>query len=134
MDPARALNDLTEISSQIQSAVVVDRDGGVVASTFDDDARASGVARAALELLEAAERVPVDSDRLWLAQLEASTPEGSIFLVRDAERVIAATTAPEPTVGLVFYDLKSCLRAIASEEETPAPQPRQVRTEADGPA
>jgi hypothetical protein len=27
--------------------------------------------------------------------------------------MIAATTSPEPTVGLVFYDLKSCLRSLA---------------------
>ena len=26
--------------------------------------------------------------------------------------MIAATTRPDPTVGLVFYDLKHCLRAI----------------------
>ena len=37
---------------------------------------------------------------------------GSVFVVRDGERLIAATTRPEPTVGLVFYDLKSCLRSI----------------------
>ena len=35
---------------------------------------------------------------------------GSVFVVRDGERMIAATTRPEPTVGLVFYDLKHCLR------------------------
>ena len=27
-------------------------------------------------------------------------------------RIIAATTRPDPTVGLVFYDLKHCLRSI----------------------
>ena len=45
-------------------------------------------------------------------QLEAATPVGSVFVVRDGERLIAATTTPEPTVGLVFYDLKTCLRSI----------------------
>jgi hypothetical protein len=37
---------------------------------------------------------------------------GSVFVVRDGDRLIAATTTPEPTVGLVFYDLKTCLRSI----------------------
>jgi hypothetical protein len=37
-------------------------------------------------------------------------------VVRDGDRLIAATTQPEPTVGLVFYDLKSCLRDL----DTPA--------------
>ena len=50
--------------------------------------------------------------RPGIQQLEAATVSGSVFVVRDAERTIAATTTPEPTVGLVFYDLKTCLRSI----------------------
>ena len=38
--------------------------------------------------------------------------EGSVFAVRREGRLIAATTRPDPTVGLVFYDLKHCLRSI----------------------
>ena len=47
----------------------------------------------------------------------AATLDGSVFVVRDHGRVLAATTPPEPTVGLVFYDLKSCLRSIAGGGE-----------------
>ena len=53
-----------------------------------------------------------------MSQLEASTVAGSVFVVRDGDRLIAATTSPEPTVGLVFYDLKTCLRSI--EEPKPS--------------
>jgi hypothetical protein len=42
-------------------------------------------------------------------------------VVRDGDRLIAATTTPEPTVGLVFYDLKTCLRGLG-EEEKPKPK------------
>jgi hypothetical protein len=53
-----------------------------------------------------------------VTQLEAATREGSVFVVRDGGgRVVAATTGPSPTVGLVFYDLKTCLRALATREE-----------------
>jgi hypothetical protein len=45
-----------------------------------------------------------------------------VFVVRDGERTIAATTTPEPTVGLVFYDLKTCLRSI---DDPPAPAPQR---------
>jgi hypothetical protein len=48
---------------------------------------------------------------------------------RDGERRIAATTAPDPTVGLVFYDLKSCLRSL-DEEEKPK-RPRRKKTDGD---
>ena len=40
--------------------------------------------------------------------------------------MIAATTTPEPTVGLVFYDLKTCLRSIE------APKPKRRRRAAAG--
>ena len=48
--------------------------------------------------------------------------DGSVFVVRDGKRLIVATTAPEPTVGLVFYDLKSTLREL---ETKPKPAPRK---------
>jgi hypothetical protein len=41
--------------------------------------------------------------------------------VRHDDQAIAATTGSQPTVGLVFYDLKSCLRKLAEE---PAKKPR----------
>jgi predicted regulator of Ras-like GTPase activity (Roadblock/LC7/MglB family) len=126
MDAAQALADLTEISSQIDAAVLADADGAVLASTFPDEARARQLASAAQALLAAAEGVRAEGQPL--AQLEASIAEGSVFVVRDAGRVIVATTTPQPTVGLVFYDLKSCLRAAAAEGDDdgkPRPQPRQ---------
>jgi hypothetical protein len=62
-----------------------------------------------------------------LTQLDAATLDGSVFVVRDGGQRIAATTAPEPTVGLVFYDLKSCLRNVAEEPAKPKPKPRRPR-------
>jgi predicted regulator of Ras-like GTPase activity (Roadblock/LC7/MglB family) len=109
MDAKQALADLTEISSQIRSAVLLGDDGAIAASTLDDE-RAQRMAKAAQALLEAAERTRPGLGPGTLTQLEASTLEGSVFVVRGHGRVIAATTSPEPTVGLVFYDLKSCLR------------------------
>ena len=110
MDAARALADLTEISSQIEAAVVVGPRGGVQASNLDDAERAKRFAEAARRLLDEA----VEDGRAP-TQLEAATPSGSVFVVREGSRLIAATTRPEPTVGLVFYDLRSCLRAIDSK-------------------
>ena len=124
MDAAQALADLTEISSQIEAAVLFDASGAVAGSTLGDDGRAQQLASRANELLAAAETVrPGAGD--GPVQLEAATAEGSVFVVREGERRIAATTAPEPTVGLVFYDLKSCLRS--AEEEPPKPKRRTTK-------
>ncbi|HVS86239.1 MAG TPA: hypothetical protein VHD91_11455 [Gaiellaceae bacterium] len=109
MDAAQALADLTEISSQIEAAVLFSADGSVAGSTLADDARAQSLAGAALEILEAAGGESV-------AQVEASTREGAVFVVRDGERGIVAVTSVDPTVGLVFYDLKSCLRNAGDEK------------------
>ena len=35
-----------------------------------------------------------------------------MFAVRSGGRLIAATTRPDPTVGLVLYDLKRCLESL----------------------
>ena len=121
MDTAQALSDLTEISSQIEAAVVLDANGSTLASTLDES-RSAELSSAAGELLAAVGRVSGDGGK-ELAQLEVATTDGSVFVVRDGQRTIAATTGPEPTVGLVFYDLKSCLRSVAAEEK-----PRPKRT------
>src|SRR5579883_2051324 len=112
MDAARALADLTEISSQIEAAAVFDADGVLEAATLADEAAALSLVAAARELLAAADDVRPGGAGTALMQLEAATREGSVFVVRDGRRRIVAATAPAPTVGLVFYDLKSCLRSI----------------------
>jgi len=63
-----------------------------------------------------------------VTQLEASTADGSVFVVRGDERRIAATTGPAPTVGLVFYDLKTCLRMLEREEEAKAAKATKTAT------
>src|SRR4029079_9431083 len=50
-----------------------------------------------------------------------STAHGSVFVVRDPRHVLLATTAPDPTVGLVFYDLKSALHALDGQPGRPEP-------------
>jgi predicted regulator of Ras-like GTPase activity (Roadblock/LC7/MglB family) len=116
MDAQQALSDLTEISSQIRAAVVFDDKGKVAGSTLDDAARADELARNAAELLAVADGVK-SGDGTELTQLEAATEEGSVFIVREGPTRIAATTGVDPTVGLVFYDLKSALRNLETKEE-----------------
>ena len=117
VDPAQALADLTEISSQIEAAVLADANGAVLASTLAEPERAERMARAALDFIQAAEKTERESKER-LVQVEAATPGGSLFVVRDDVRVAAAVTAGDPTSGLVFYDLKTCLRLVGEEKRT----------------
>jgi predicted regulator of Ras-like GTPase activity (Roadblock/LC7/MglB family) len=127
---AQALADLTEISTQVEAAVVFDREGTVLGSTVDDE-RAGRLAGVALELVRAAEEArPAAAEEL--VQLDVALADGSVFVAADGDRLIAATTAPDPTVGLVFYDLKSCLRGLAEEPEAkPKPRRRTTRKKDD---
>ena len=122
MDAAAALADLTEISSQVEAAAVFGSDGSTLASTFADETGSERLVGAARELLAAAAELPIGTGR-ELTQLEVSLHDGSVFVVRDGELAIAATTSARPTAGLVLYDLRTCLRAL----EPPKPAARKRR-------
>jgi len=128
VDTSSALADLSEISSQIEAAVVFDSDGGVLGSTVADEARSQRLARGALDLIAAAGT----SSGSNLTQIEASLREGSVFVVAGEKRGIAAATTPEPTSGLVFYDLRTCLRSLEdAAEAAPAKRSRRKKKAAD---
>jgi predicted regulator of Ras-like GTPase activity (Roadblock/LC7/MglB family) len=111
VDAAKALADLVEISSQIESAVLADGDGTIRASTFQEEARAEAIAKEARELLTAAAGPAGEP-----SQVQVAFQEGCVFVVSDGERLVAAVTGRDPTAGLVFYDLKTCLRLSAEAE------------------
>ena len=128
MDAAQALADLTEISAQIEAAVLADHDGSVVASTLVDDAAAKSFAEAAVELLAEAEGVRTEPGSEPLVQVEGAGLDGSVFVAKDDRHFVAAVTKPRPTVGLVFYDLKTCLRMLEREEEALAEKATKTAT------
>jgi predicted regulator of Ras-like GTPase activity (Roadblock/LC7/MglB family) len=125
----QALADLTEISSQVEAAALFDAKGGIEAATLPD---ADNFVRAVQDLMAAA----AEARSGTVTQLEAATSDGSVFVVRDGEAYIAATTRPEPTVALVFYDLKTALRAsrASGEAKKSTRRRRPKKTEEDGDA
>ncbi len=108
VDAIQALADLTEISPQIRRVVVTGPNAAVVGSNQADEVAARRLAEQGLRLADEADAVRGGR----VAQLEAATLAGSVFVVREGERAIVATTRADPTVGLVFYDLKTALRSI----------------------
>jgi predicted regulator of Ras-like GTPase activity (Roadblock/LC7/MglB family) len=116
VDAAAAIAELRELSTQIESVVVAPRDGAPIASSVpgEDALRMVESARA---LADGADQVRRDLGRDALAQLQAATPDGSVFVVVDEQRMAVATTGADPTVGLVFYDLKTLLRQLAREDD-----------------
>jgi predicted regulator of Ras-like GTPase activity (Roadblock/LC7/MglB family) len=119
MDIAEALAELKDLSTQVEVAVLASADGEVLGATLDGQP-AVKLARLAADLLGQAEQVRRDLGREPIAQMQAATADGSVFIVADGDRLVVATTGSDPTVGLVFYDLKTLLRQLATGE---APRP-----------
>jgi hypothetical protein len=109
MDAAQALSELTELSSQIDRAVVLRADGSVLGST-PGASDPSQIATAALQLLAMA--FELRSSPQEVVRVEVELAEGGLFVLREGGWTIAATTGPNPTAGLVAYDLRTCLRSI----------------------
>jgi predicted regulator of Ras-like GTPase activity (Roadblock/LC7/MglB family) len=131
MDAAQALSELTALSAQITAAIVLEK-GAPAASTLDEE-RSRALAQTVKELVEVAGKA-AGRDGGRLAQLEVAMPAGSVFVVRDGKRTIAATTRPEPAAGLVFYDLKTSLRGIGDAPKPkpkPSPKPRARKKATD---
>jgi predicted regulator of Ras-like GTPase activity (Roadblock/LC7/MglB family) len=112
MDPAEAIADLKQVSPQIHDVAVASRDGRLEACSATG-ARGAELARVGAELHADAIAASAAAGHSELSQLEIATPAGSVFVVASGERIIVATTEADPTVGLVFYDLKTCLRAVS---------------------
>jgi predicted regulator of Ras-like GTPase activity (Roadblock/LC7/MglB family) len=114
MDAAQALAELAELSSQVEHAVVLRPDGSVLAATPEDDAAAPTLARAALDVLATA--FELRSSPQEVTRVEVELEEGALFVLREGGRTIAAVTGPQPTAGLVAYDLRTCLERIEPDK------------------
>jgi hypothetical protein len=93
MDATAALSELLALSTQVVE-VVIDGPGGAIEVVH---AAAATLRPSGPEV----ERVQVDLER------------GSLVAVRGGGRTIVATTVPEPTAGLVAFDLRTMLRRVA---------------------
>jgi predicted regulator of Ras-like GTPase activity (Roadblock/LC7/MglB family) len=124
VDAAQALAELAELSSQVRTAVVLDETGTVLASTPADGEGVERLAASARDLLASATELHAGSEP---TRAEVELTEGAVFVLREAGRTIAATTGPEPTSGLVVYDLRTCLQRM----DVPKPR-RRARKPKEG--
>jgi predicted regulator of Ras-like GTPase activity (Roadblock/LC7/MglB family) len=116
MDAAQALGELRQLSSQITAAVVLGEDGSVLAGDEELAATTGELAAAAAEL---------GGPGADATRVEVELGEGAVFLVREGSYTVAATTGPDPTSGLVVYDLRTCARAIS--EDAPKKRARKPK-------
>ena len=130
MDAAQALAELMELSSQITAAVALDGEGSVLAVSSENPAVAASLTASTLELVAAAGDLRSDGGEV--TRVEVELDEGAFFVVREGGRIVAATTGPKPTSGLVVYDLRTCAQAIeraAPKRKRSARKPKEEAAE-----
>lgn len=109
-----ALAELLDVSPQVDAAVILEREGGrlIASAPSTADRMADRLGEISARLLDAAERSRNQLGREPVSQVEVATPDGHVFVVADGSWLVAAVTDADPTVGLVFYDLKTALRGL----------------------
>jgi len=115
-DAGRALEDLVEISPQIEAAALVAGDGTLLGLVGVPAAEADALARAVRELLEGAASFRSDGSRV--TQIHAALSDGEVFAVAaKGGTTIVALVLERTAPGLVFYDLKQCLAAVDRRDD-----------------
>ena len=126
MDAASALAELQQLSSRIESAVVLDEAGAVLGFSGDDSSAAERLADAAREVLAAAGGLrSADAE---VTRVEVELAEGGLFVVREGGRTIAATTGSDAIAGIVVYDLRTSLQGIDAAK----PKRRRAKPKSSG--
>ena len=123
MEPNEALAELLTLSSQIVDVAILGGSGFVLASSGTPE-RGEQLARIAAELLAAAADVRPDGE---IARVEVGLEGGSVFVVTEGGRSAVARTVPQPTAGLVVYDLRTALHRLDEAEPAKATRKRKRR-------
>lgn len=106
-----AFTEMLDISSDIDKAVLFGP-GEILASNMPAEAQQAAVGQAE-ELTRLGGLRAVEMGSQPLTQLVVETPAGLVFLARETSAdgmTVLATGRKGSRVGLVLYDLKTCLR------------------------
>jgi hypothetical protein len=102
-----AIRDLLDVSTDVLSVAVVDDAGAVVAAGPAD--AASGLGEAVEKLWLAAHARGETSGPAALDHILVRDRSGSVAVLSHHGHRIVARTVPDPAVGLLLFDLRTCL-------------------------
>ena len=106
-----AFSEMLDISTDIDKAVLFGP-GEILASNLEAEAQDAAVAQAQ-ELMRLGDLRAAEMGSQPLTQLVIETAAGMVFLARETApdgMAVLATGKKSSRVGLVLYDLKTCLR------------------------
>ena len=110
-----AIRDLLNVSTDIQGVAVLGPEGDIAAAgpgtvAADLAATSARLWEAALERAAALAESPLD-------YVVVQDTNGAVAMLAARGRRIAAVTGPRPAVGLLLFDLRTCLGDAFAEEE-----------------
>ena len=115
MTTDEAIRDLLNVSTDIQSVAVLSPEGTVAAA--GPGAVAADLAATCGRLWEAAAERAAALGESPLDHVVVQDANGAVALLAARGRRIVAVTGPRPAVGLLLFDLRTCLGdAFAAEE------------------
>ena len=109
MDANDALEHLLEVSDEVRAAVVSEG-GEAIASTLPDDESSAVVAGLGDAMLAYAGALRTTTG---VKQLHAVTPDGDVYVLRQADRAVVAIATPGSLAGLVQHDLRTLLGSLS---------------------
>jgi hypothetical protein len=112
MDADAALAQLLGVSDDVRAAVLYER-GELLASNLSED-EAAEIAGLADAMLAYAGTLRKEAD---VKHLEAVTPDGDVYVVRQGERGIVAIAAPGSLAGVVQHDLRTLLGRLSQQSQ-----------------
>jgi hypothetical protein len=112
-----AIRGLLNVSTDVHRVALLGADGRLLGA--GPDAVGADVVAAAERLWEAASRRAVAMGEAPLDHVVVRDPAGGVAVVREGDRRIAALTSADPALGLLLFDLRTCLADAHGEEETP---------------
>ncbi len=110
-----AIRDLLNVSTDIQGVAVLGPDGDIAAA--GPGAVAADLAATAGRLWEAAVERAAALGGSPLDHVVVQDANGAVAMLAARGRRIAAVTGPRPAVGLLLFDLRTCLGDAFAEEE-----------------
>ena len=116
-----AFKEMLDVSTDIDKAVLFSS-AGILASNIPEETQATAVAQAE-ELLRLGQLRAQEMGPQPLTQLVVETPAGYVFLARESAAegmIVMATGKRGSRVGLVLYDLRTCMRDVREATSTEA--------------
>jgi hypothetical protein len=105
-----ALRYLLELSADIRGALLLDRDGELLATAGHFPT--ADLEGAAQRLAGAARALSPDGDGRTAIEVDVLSGGGVMFLVAEAELVMSCVTNRGVHPGLIFYDMHAVLRDL----------------------